>query len=83
MFKVRVYVNYKASILDPQASVIEGAIKRLDVDGVSDIRVGKVFDFFIKATNKQEAEAKVEKISDQLLANPNMETYDFTVTEVN
>ena len=83
MFKVRVYVNYKASILDPQASVIEGAIKRLDVDGVSDIRVGKVFDFFIKATNKQEAEAKVEKISDQLLANPNMETYNFTVTEVN
>lgn len=83
MFKVRVYVNYKASILDPQASVIEGAIKRLDVDGVSDIRVGKVFDFFIKAINKQEAEAKVEKISDQLLANPNMETYDFTVTEVN
>lgn len=83
MFKVRVYVNYKASILDPQSSVIEGAIKRLDEDGVSDIRVGKVFDFLIKATSQKEAEAKVEKISDQLLANPNMETYDFTVTEVN
>ncbi|MCI0130588.1 phosphoribosylformylglycinamidine synthase subunit PurS [Vagococcus sp. CY53-2] len=83
MFKVRVYVNYKASILDPQAAVIDGAIKRLGEDGVSDIRVGKVFDFVIKADSKQDAEAKVDKISDNLLANPNMETYDFTVTEVN
>ncbi|UUV99848.1 phosphoribosylformylglycinamidine synthase subunit PurS [Vagococcus luciliae] len=83
MFKVRVYVNYKASILDPQAAVIEGAIKRLDEEGVSDIRVGKVFDFFIQAQSKEEAKEKVDYISDNLLANPNMETYDFTVTEVN
>ncbi|MGX4686612.1 phosphoribosylformylglycinamidine synthase subunit PurS [Vagococcus sp. JNUCC 83] len=83
MFKVRVYVNYKASILDPQAAVIEGAIKRLGEDGVSDIKVGKVFDFLIKASHAEEAREKVEKISDQLLANPNMEMYDFTITEVN
>lgn len=83
MYKVKVFVYYKESILDPQAAVIEGATKRLEVGEVSNIRVGKVFDFTITADSEDAANKQVKTLCEELLANPIMETYDFTLTEAN
>ncbi|EQC57654.1 phosphoribosylformylglycinamidine synthase, partial [Lactococcus cremoris subsp. cremoris TIFN6] len=45
MTKVRVYVAYKASILDPQAQAIKAATHKMGYQEVSDLNVGKFFDF--------------------------------------
>lgn len=83
MFKVRVYVGYKESVLDPQAEVIQGAINRLGHGVVSDVKIGKFFDFNIEATQEEEAIKIAEKIADQLLANVNMESFQVEVMEAN
>jgi phosphoribosylformylglycinamidine synthase len=51
MFKVRVYVSYKESVLDPQAEVIEGAMNRLNQGEVSQVKIGKFFDFDVNKEN--------------------------------
>jgi phosphoribosylformylglycinamidine synthase len=42
--KARVTVTLKNGILDPQGKAIEGALKSLGVDGIAQVRQGKVFD---------------------------------------
>lgn len=83
MFKVRVYVSYKESVLDPQAEVIEGAMNRLNQGEVSQVKIGKFFDFNVKAETKEDAIKVAEAISDQLLANVNMESYQVELLEEN
>lgn len=83
MFKVRVYVSYKESVLDPQAEVIEGAMNRLNQGEVSRVKIGKFFDFDVKKETKEEAIKVAEAISDQLLANVNMESYQVELLEEN
>ncbi|MBO0429267.1 phosphoribosylformylglycinamidine synthase subunit PurS [Vagococcus fluvialis] len=83
MFKVRVYVSYKESVLDPQAEVIEGAMNRLNQGEVSQVKIGKFFDFDVNKETKEEAIKVAEAISDQLLANVNMESYQVELLEEN
>lgn len=83
MFKVRVYVSYKESVLDPQAEVIEGAMNRLNQGKVSQVKIGKFFDFDVKKETREEAIKVAEAISDQLLANVNMESYQVELLEEN
>ena len=83
MFKVRVYVSYKESVLDPQADVIEGAMNRLNQGEVSQVKIGKFFDFYVNKETKEEAIKVAEAISDQLLANVNMESYQVELLEEN
>ena len=83
MFKVRVYVSYKESVLDPQAEVIEGAMNRLNQGEVSQVKIGKFFDFDVNKETKEEAIKVARTISDQLLANVNMESYQVELLEEN
>ncbi|MEG0253975.1 phosphoribosylformylglycinamidine synthase subunit PurS [Vagococcus sp.] len=83
MFNVRVFVSYKESVLDPQAEVIAGAIERLGYNQFSNIKLGKYFDFAIKAVDRKEALILAEEISDKLLANINMESYQIELMEDN
>ena len=48
---------------------------------VKDARVGKVIDLDVDATDAAEAKAKVEKMCEQLLANPNIESYEVEIAE--
>ena len=74
MTKVRVYVAYKASILDPQAQAIKAATHKMGYQEVSDLNVGKFFDFDFDA-EAELAKEKATEIANELLANPNMEPY--------
>ena len=40
--KARVIVTLKSSVLDPQGKAIEGALKGLEVNGLTSVRQGKV-----------------------------------------
>ena len=39
--KAKVIITLKQGVLDPQGKAIEGALKGLGFDGVSDVRQGK------------------------------------------
>lgn len=81
MFKVRVFVSYKESVLNPQAEVIEGAIHRLGYQTISNVKMGKYFDFDVEVISEEEAVEAASQVSDQLLANINMESYHIELME--
>lgn len=82
MYLAQVHVTYKPSILDPQAVAIKNAMHRLNFDQVTAVRQGKYFEITLDAPTADVAEAQIEAICDQLLANPNMETYRYDVKEL-
>jgi phosphoribosylformylglycinamidine synthase subunit PurS len=73
--RATVVVRPKSGILDPQGAAVETALEHLGF-AVSRTRVGKVVDLEVTADDATEARAQVEKMCEQLLANPLMESYE-------
>ncbi|WP_422744648.1 phosphoribosylformylglycinamidine synthase subunit PurS [Mycobacterium sp. WMMD1722] len=72
MAKVVVHVMPKAEILDPQGQAIVGALGRLGVTGVSDVRQGKRFELEVDDGVTDETLAE---IAESLLANTVIEDW--------
>ena len=76
--KATVLVRPKQGILDPQGEAVETALEHLGFS-VSQARVGKVVDLEVDATSADEARTQVEKMCEQLLANPLIESYEVEI----
>ncbi len=74
--KARIYITLRGGILDPQGQAVAQALRGLGFDGVQDARQGKVIDLTLAdGTDATKAKAELEKMCQQLLANPVMEDY--------
>jgi phosphoribosylformylglycinamidine synthase len=73
--RATILVRPKSGILDPQGAAVETALEHLGF-AVSGARVGKVVDLEVTSDDEAEARAQVEKMCEQLLANPLMESYE-------
>ena len=78
--KAYVYVSLKKSVLDPQGKTIHGALRKMGYKGLDEVRQGKYFELKLDGgLNRAEAEAEVEKIAREVLTNPVIEDYRFTI----
>ncbi|MGH3566210.1 MAG: phosphoribosylformylglycinamidine synthase subunit PurS [Pseudonocardia sp.] len=75
MVKVVVNVMPKPEILDPQGQAVAGALARLGISGIADVRQGKHFELVVDESVDDET---LHRIAGNLLANPVIE--DWTVT---
>jgi phosphoribosylformylglycinamidine synthase len=75
--RVLVNVALKPEILDPQGRAVMGALGRLGLSGVADVRQGKQFVLTIDGDVDDEKLARIHEIASTLLSNPVIE--DFTV----
>ena len=73
--RATVLVRPKAGILDPQGEAVGNALRHLGFAAGS-ARVGKVVDLEVEAASESDARAQVEKMCEQLLANPLIESYE-------
>ena len=78
--KATVLVRPKSGILDPQGQAVQGSLQQLGF-AVDAARVGRVIDLELDDDNRGEAHAKVERMCEQLLANPLIESYEIQVVE--
>ena len=78
--KATVLVRPKHGILDPQGQAVESSLRQLGF-AVDKARIGRVVDLEVEATNATAARAEVERMCEQLLANPLIESYEIEVTE--
>jgi len=76
LFQARVFVHLRPSVLDPAGEAAKSATKRLGIDGVTQLRIGKSIELEIEAENKEEAQSKIELMSDRLLSNPVIEDWN-------
>ena len=82
VFRAEVRVMLKPSVNDPQGLSVRSALRTLGFDGVSDVRAGKLIRVTLEAADRASAEAAVDGMGSKLLANPVIETYEFTLDEV-
>jgi phosphoribosylformylglycinamidine synthase PurS subunit len=76
--RATVLVRPKQGILDPQGEAVESALGHLGF-AISAARVGKVVDLELDADDPEQARAEVEKMCEQLLANPLMESFEVEI----
>jgi phosphoribosylformylglycinamidine synthase len=76
--RATVVVRPKQGILDPQGAAVGTALEHLGF-AVSGARIGKVVDLEVEADNAEEARAQVERMCEQLLANPLMESFEVEI----
>jgi phosphoribosylformylglycinamidine synthase len=78
--RVVVDVMLKPEILDPQGKAVHGALPRLGVQGVSDVRQGKRFELTVDDLTEQRL-AEIHEIAEKLLSNPVIEDYAVRVED--
>lgn len=80
MRKVKVYITLKEGVLDPQGKAVQNSLRSLEYDNVNEVRVGKYME--LKVEDSEDIEAQIDRMCDQLLANPVIEDYTYTIEEV-
>ena len=81
MARVVVDVMLKPEILDPQGRAVQGALGRLGVAGVADVRQGKQFVIEIEGEVTSELREQLQTIAGELLCNPVIEDFVLVVDE--
>jgi phosphoribosylformylglycinamidine synthase len=73
-----VYVTLKRSVLDAQGQTVAGALRRIGLQGVADVRQGKYFVLTLDPTlaaDPARAKSEVERIARDVLTNPVIEEF--------
>jgi len=79
--RVIVDVMLKPEILDPQGRAVQGALGRLGLSGVADVRQGKQFVIELEGDLDDARRATLEELAGELLSNPVIENYTMTVVD--
>jgi phosphoribosylformylglycinamidine synthase subunit PurS len=77
-FVARVVVRPKAEVRDPQGEAVFAALRSLGHD-VAEVRTAKEIDVTFEARDEDAARETAERMGDQLLANPVIESYEVAV----
>ncbi len=80
MYKVKVYITLRESVLDPQGSVVKNALHSMEFTEVEEVRIGKYMELSLPSSVKN-VEAAVEEMCNRLLANPVIEDYRYEIEE--
>jgi phosphoribosylformylglycinamidine synthase len=78
--KATVLVRPKPGILDPQGEAVLGSLHHLGFL-VDEVRVGRLIDLDLAARDAPSARAEVERMCEQLLTNPLIESFQIEVAE--
>ena len=78
--KATVLVRPKEGILDPQGEAVRRSLEQLGFP-VEEARVGRVVDLELEGDDPAHPHAELERMCEQLLANPLIESYEITVAE--
>ena len=81
LFRARVQVSLRPSVLDPAGEAARAAAARLGVAGIQRLRIGKAIEVELDAPDRAMAQQQLELLSDRLLANPVIEDWTLDVAE--
>ncbi|MEX2602094.1 MAG: phosphoribosylformylglycinamidine synthase subunit PurS [Balneolaceae bacterium] len=81
MYKAKVNVTLRKSILDPKGKASHHALQNLGLNEITNVRIGKLIELDIDTDNESEAEKLADKACTQLLANEVMEDYQIELVK--
>ena len=75
--RVRVFVSFKSTVLDPQGQTIRAALNGMGHQAIAEVRQGKFFDILLAPdTPRERAAQEIGQIARDVLANPVIEDYE-------
>ncbi|MEH6986619.1 phosphoribosylformylglycinamidine synthase subunit PurS [Cytobacillus firmus] len=80
MYKVKVFVTLRESVLDPQGTVVKNSLHSMNYSEVSDVRIGKYMELTVEKSDRP-VEKAVKEMCERLLANVVIEDYRFEIEE--
>jgi phosphoribosylformylglycinamidine synthase PurS subunit len=80
-YQARIYVTLRPSVLDPAGTAVQSGLKHLGYDNVERVRIGKYVELTLTAADEAAAKQQLDRMCDQLLANPVIENYRFELLE--
>ncbi|MBE9031180.1 phosphoribosylformylglycinamidine synthase subunit PurS [filamentous cyanobacterium LEGE 11480] len=81
-YQAQIYVTLRPSVLDPAGTAVQSGLKHMGYENVDSVRIGKFVEMTLTADNEAAAKEQLDKVCDQLLANPVIENYRFELKEV-
>jgi phosphoribosylformylglycinamidine synthase subunit PurS len=81
MYKVKVFITLRESVLDPQGKAVQNSLHSMDYNQVEDVRIGKYMELTISPSVKSVEDA-VDEMCSKLLANPVIEDYRYEIEEL-
>jgi phosphoribosylformylglycinamidine synthase PurS subunit len=81
MYKVKVFVTLRESVLDPQGVAVKNSLHTLNFSEIADVRIGKYMELSIEKSDRPVEEVVIEAC-EKLLANTVIEDYRFEIEEV-
>jgi phosphoribosylformylglycinamidine synthase PurS subunit len=77
--KAKIIVMPKRTVLDPQGKTVKNALESMSFKGIKDVRVGKFIEVELAGGNHAALKKKMDKACHELLSNPVIEEYSFTI----
>ena len=81
-YQAKIFVTLRPSVLDPAGVAVQSGLKQMEYNNVEQVRIGKYIELMITADSENSARQDLDRICDQMLANPVIENYRFDLTEV-
>ena len=78
--RATVLVRPKPGILDPQGQAVSTSLRHLGFE-VGDARVGRVIDVDLATDDREAARGELERMCEQLLTNPLIESYEIAFAD--
>jgi phosphoribosylformylglycinamidine synthase len=82
VYEARVEIRHLPGIADPAGATVERALPALGYSNVSDVHIGKTIRLVVESDDARRAQAEVEEMCERLLANPVIEAYEVTISEL-
>ncbi|EKV03914.1 phosphoribosylformylglycinamidine synthase subunit PurS [Leptolyngbyaceae cyanobacterium CCMR0082] len=74
-YQAQVYVTLRPSVLDPAGTAVRSGLEHMGYDNVTQVRIGKYIEVSLTADSEEAANEQLDRMCDQLLANPVIENY--------
>ena len=74
-YHARIYVTLRPSVLDPAGTAVQSGLAHMGFADVESVRIGKYIEVNLSAPDETAAHQQLDRMCDQLFANPVIENY--------
>lgn len=82
MYKAKVFITLRKSILDPKGKATLHALHSLNYNSIEEARIGKFIELKLQADSATHAKQLVQEACEKILANLVMEDFSFEIEKI-
>jgi phosphoribosylformylglycinamidine synthase len=81
LLTAEIHVTLKELVLDPQGTTLKRSMETMGYQGIEEVRMGKFIQVRFDSDDRKAVEKKVEEMCHQILSNPVIEQYSYSLRE--